>query len=229
MDATVKRAKMTAMPDTNQTIARLTPLADVLAAVDAAAKPVAAREVEVAAARGRVLAADVVAAKALPAAAIALQDGWAVNAEATRDAGGYAPAVLPQAPSRIEVGQPMPKDTDAVAPFETIQMRGGQAEANAAASFGDGVLVAGGDCAAGKVLRAAGQRVRASDVAVFAAAGIAHVSMRAPRVSVAQESEDSMREAWADFPLSDGSCRYGDPSIVAVGIDRALRDENMDA
>jgi len=49
---------------------------------------------------------------------------------------------------------------------------------------GEGVLAAGGDCAAGKVLRAAGQRVRDSDVAVFAAAGVARVSIREPRVSI---------------------------------------------
>ncbi|MGB7258189.1 MAG: molybdopterin-binding protein [Pseudolabrys sp.] len=229
MGATVKRVKMAAMPETNQTIARLTPLAVVLSAVDAAAKPVAAREVEFAAVRGRVLAADVVAAKALPAAAVALQDGWAVNAEATRDAGGYAPMVLAQAPSRIEAGQPMPKGTDAVAPFETIQTRGEHAEAVAAVVPGDGVLAAGGDCAAGTILRKAGARVRDSDGAVFAAGGIAHVSVREPRLSVVPSREDSIIDAAAHFIANDVKRQAGVAHMADGDLDRALRDESVDA
>lgn len=229
MDATVKRAKMTAMPDTHQTIARFTPLADVLAAIDAAAKPVAACEVEVAAARGRVLATDVAAARALPPTAIALQDGWAVSADATRDAGGYAPAILPQAPVRIEAGQPMPNGTDAVAPFETIQMRGGQAETVAAVAAGEGVLAAGSDCAAGKVLRAAGQRVRGSDAAVFAATGATSVSVRMPRVSIVPARKDPILDAAANFIATDVARQGGDAQIAAGDLDRALRDEGADA
>lgn len=73
-----------------QRIARLTPLKDALAALDALAKPVAPRQAEPQAAIGQILAADVVAAK-LPPRASALQDGWAVKADDLADAGGYAP------------------------------------------------------------------------------------------------------------------------------------------
>ena len=229
MGATVKRVKMAAMPETNQTIARLTPLAGVLAAIDAATKPVAAREVDIAAARGRILAADVVVAKALPTAAVALQDGWAVSAEATRDAGGYAPVVLAQPPVRIEAGQPIPKGMDAVAPFATIQIRGGHAEVVAAVAPGDGVLAAGGDCATGKVLRAAGARVRESDGAVFVAAGIARLSVREPRVSVVPMRNDSIINAAARFIANDIERQGGVSRIAGGDLDRALRDENVDA
>src|SRR6185437_9179401 len=231
MDTSVKRMKMTAMPESNQTIARLTPLATVLAAVDAAAKPVAARDAGVADARGRMLAADVVAANALPSAALALHDGWAVNAEATRDAGGYAPALLPHTPQRIEAGQPMPAGADAVAPFGAIQIHGEHAEAVAAIAPGEGVLPAGGDCGAGNVLRAAGARVRDSDVAVFTAAGLARVSMREPRVSIVPVRVDTIITAAAQLIASDIARHGGIAHVNDAGgdLDAALRDENADA
>ena len=73
---------------------RLAPLAEVLARVDALARPVEARAVDVAAAGRRVLAADVSVAQALPASAIALRDGWAVRSDLVSDAGPYAPVAL---------------------------------------------------------------------------------------------------------------------------------------
>jgi len=231
MDTSVKRMKMVAMPEANQTIARLTPLATVLAAVDAAANPVVARDVDLAAARGRMLAADVVAINARPAVAIALLDGWAVSAEATRDAGGYAPASLPQMPPRIEAGQPMPAGTDAVAPFGAIQVRGGCVEAVAAVTLGEGVLPAGGDCSAGKVLRPAGARVRDGDLAVFAAAGIARVSIREPRVSIVPAREDSILVAAAQLVANDVE-RYGAAARLGEAsgeLDSVLCDEDVDA
>src|SRR5712691_11218566 len=76
-----------------QRIARLTPLADVLARVDALVKPVAPREVDTAAAADRVLAGDVNAVLN-PRMPLALRDGWAVSAELTTDASSYAPAPL---------------------------------------------------------------------------------------------------------------------------------------
>jgi len=62
---------MAAASDTIQTIARLTPLAEVLATVDSDVKPVTPRTLDVAAAAGRVLATDAVA-PARPSAAMAL-------------------------------------------------------------------------------------------------------------------------------------------------------------
>ncbi len=47
-------------------------------------------------------------APARPSAALALLDGWAVAADASLGAGSYAPALLPEMPQRVEVGQPLP-------------------------------------------------------------------------------------------------------------------------
>ena len=159
---------MDAVSETNPTIAKLTPLADVLALIDREVKPVAPRNVAVDETLHRVLAADAVAA-ALPRQALALIDGWALAAETTLDAGGYAPALLPSAPVRIEAGQPMPAGCDCVAPFDAVKVSGDRAEALAVIAPGDGVLPPGGDSDGKLRLRRAGEKLRAIDLALLAA------------------------------------------------------------
>src|SRR5271169_2156637 len=110
---------MAAASETIQSIARLTPLAEVLALIDREVKPVAPRRMAPGQACGATLAADVVAATQ-PAVRRALIDGWALSAEPTRDAGGYAPAPLPQMPVLVEVGHPMPAGADSVAALDTV-------------------------------------------------------------------------------------------------------------
>ena len=157
----------------NQRIARLTPLADVLARIDALVRPVAPRAVELAAALGRVLADDVVAAAGQPAAALALRDGWAVRAEDTADAGSYAPVPLPPTPTRIDVGEPLPPGTDAVAPLDAVVDRGGRVEALAPVAPGEGVLPAGADCRCRRShALGAGWRLARFNLRVLAAAGM---------------------------------------------------------
>src|SRR6202158_1166886 len=132
-----------AASETIQTITRLTPLAEVLAMVDLDVKPVTPRTVELTAAAGRTLAIDA-AAPSRPSATLALQDGWALNADDTLGAGRHSPALLARSPQRIEAGQPLPPDTDSVAPFGAVKLADGRAEALATVNPGDGVLSAGG-------------------------------------------------------------------------------------
>src|ERR1700690_3880295 len=164
---------MAAASDPIQTIARLTPLAEVLATVDSDVQPVTPRTLDVAVAAGgrvgapaggagRVLAADAVA-PARPSAAMALQDGWALAADDTLGAGGYAPVPLMHSPQRVETGQPMPAGTDSVAPFDAVKMSKGRAEALVTVNPGDGVLPAGSDSDPGNPLRQAGERLRLTD------------------------------------------------------------------
>lgn len=174
---------MVAVSDPIQTITRLTPLADVLAAVDLEVKPVTPRSLDVAAAAGRVLAADAVA-PARPSMPLALIDGWALNADDTLGAGGYAPAMLMMVPQRVEAGQPMPVGTDSVAPLDAVRVARDRAEALATVNPGDGVLPVGGDSDPGIPLRHAGERLRATDIAAFASIGLARVMVREPRVRV---------------------------------------------
>jgi len=138
-------------PDRRQRIARLTPLADVLARLDALVKPVMPRAADLAAALGRTLAEDVVIHAPIPATARALRDGWAVSSDLTTDAGAYAPAPLPSA-AWVDVGEALPGDADAVAPLDAVAIRDGAAQALAPVGPGEGALPTGADVAPGTTL-----------------------------------------------------------------------------
>jgi molybdopterin molybdotransferase len=207
-----------AAADTIQTITRLTPLAEVLATVAADVKPITPRTIDVALAAGRMLAADAVA-PSRPSAATALLDGWALAADDTLGAGGYAPVLLMQTPQRVEAGQPMPIGTDSVAPLDAVKVSNGRAEALVTVNPGDGVLLAGGDSDAGIPLRRAGERLRITDLAAFAAAGIAHVTVREPRIRVVPLRGSGIIVAAARLLASDIECRG-----AAARLDDAGRD-----
>ena len=221
---------MAAASETIQTIARLTPLAEVLAMVDLGVKPVTPRAIDLTAAAGRTLAVDATA-PARPNSAIALLDGWAVSADATLGAGGYSPAVLPLTPQRVEVGQPMPPDTDSVALFDAVKVSGGRAEALVIINPGDGVLPAGGDSDPAIPLRRAGERLRATDLAAFAAAGIARITVREPRIRVLPLRGSAIINAAARLVASDIERRGGSARLDDAGHDLgvALAAESADA
>ncbi len=211
-----------------QRIARLTPLDAVLARIDALVQPVAAREVAIAAAVGRVLAGDVVVA-ARPRVALALRDGWAVDSALTRDASPYAPAPLPSAIA-IEAGAPLPAGADAVAEFDAVMLRGGGAEAVAAITSGEGVLPAGADADGATALCHDGRRLHAAACAALAAAGVAGVRIREPRVLV-------LRGKPAGDPIIDAAAALVAHGIAAAGgvtsghglqLDEALQRPDAD-
>ncbi len=209
---------MAAASETIQTIARLTPLADVLALVGLDVKPVTPRTVDLTAAAGRTLAVDALA-PARPSVALAMRDGWALEADLTLGAGNYAPSPLPLPPPRVEVGQPMPPGTDSVAPFDAVKLSGGNAEALVTINPGDGVLPAGGDCDVAIPLRRAGERLSMTDVAAFAAAGIARITVREPRIRVLPLRGSGIVNAIGRLVAGDIERRGGSPRL-----DDASRD-----
>jgi molybdopterin molybdotransferase len=178
---------MVAPAETDQRIARLTPLADVLARIDATVAPFKSYSISPkdALLREAVLAADIVAPQDRPGFAMALVDGFAVDSAATLDASSYAPMPL-AAPHHIAVGEKLPSGTDAVASFNTVQTNGDAAEILVPVAAGAGVLPAGADMAAGTVLRRAGEYLRQSDIAVLEAVGIKTIHARMPHVRVVQ-------------------------------------------
>ena len=194
---------------TLQRIVRLTPLGDVLPMIDALAKPVAAEQMALSEALGRVLAEDVAGPAMLPPKAIAIRDGWAVASADILDASATAPVPLPKRPAWLETGDMLPPGADAVAPIDAIAWQGSSAEAIASLAPGDGVLPACGDASAGTVLRSAGSRLRGSDLAVLAAAEIDRVSVRVPRVSLVRMAEPS--------PIIDAALRFIAAAIAASG------------
>ena len=223
---------MNADPHTPQRIARLTPLADVCKHIDAYVAQAAPREADLASGVGRVLAKDALAPSALPKAAIALRDGFAVQSELTLDAGPYAPIAL--AAPRINVGEALPASADAIALLDAINFRGEQAEATAPVSPGEGVLAAHGDVAAGTILRRAGHRLRPSDVAILVAAGVKSVSIRTPRIRIssARRPGDAIINSCLLLLTTAihaaGGIAIPDP-FGRPEPDNALRDETVDA
>lgn len=167
----------------NQQIARLTPLGDVLALMTTRVGPVTPHKQALAHAAGGVLAEDIVVAER-PAHAIALRDGFALAAADVVDASPHSPVPLASRPQRVDAGDPLPDGADAVAHLDTIIQRGQAAEAIAPVAPGEGVLWAGGDASPRLPLRRAGERLRELDVAVLAALGTSEVTIRAPRIVV---------------------------------------------
>lgn len=221
---------MAAASETIQRITRLTPLSDVQATVDLRVKPVTPRTLDMTAAAGRTLAADAVAA-ARPTAALALLDGWALAADTTLGAGGYAPVQLLHPPQRIETGQSLPPDTDSVAPFDAVKVSNGKAEALATINPGDGVLSAGGDSDPAIPLRRTGERLRMTDLAAFAAAGLARITVREPRIRVLPLRASSIVSAAARLVAGDIERRGGIVRLDDAGRDlgTVLAAENTDA
>jgi molybdopterin biosynthesis enzyme len=209
--------------EASQRLPALTPIARVLARVDALTRPVSPREAAVADAEQRVLAADATVGKPHPPTAIALRDGWAVQAERIAGAGPYAP--MPVTPVWVDAGEAMPAGTDAILPRDAIMLGGASAEALAPATVGDGVLAAGADGAPEVPLRRAGERLRAVDVAALQAAGIARVSIREPRVRVvAMPGCDAVA-----LSISRAIAAQGANVIFVRALERALADEQTDA
>jgi molybdopterin molybdotransferase len=216
-----------------QRITRLTPLAAVLAMIDSGVRPAAAQRRPLHAAGNLILAEDIVA-PLLPPAAIALRDGYAVAASAVADAGSYAPAAFAKIPERVDVGETLPNGTDAVAPLDAIVLRGNHASAIASVAPGDGVLAAGGDAAANTPLRRGGERLRATDVAVLAAAGIADVMVRAPSFHVAHSRPNGSMLIDAILALLGGAVTAAGGTVLegpddASPLDAALQDGDADA
>jgi molybdopterin biosynthesis enzyme len=218
--------------ETLQRISRLAPLAELLARLDAVVAPVAARNVEIAAAVGATLAADVVAPADLPPAAAAIRDGWAVNSEHVLDAGSYAPVPLSPPPVWVETGGAMPEGTDAVLPVDAVAVTKAGAETLAAAAPGEGIMSAGSDAAKGAILRRAGERLRPSDAAVLGAAGIASVSTRAPRVKIFCASVPTRSHADTISPIVARAVEAegGIAQVAqAASLESALLDRGSDA
>jgi molybdopterin biosynthesis enzyme len=218
-------------PDRRQRIARLTPLVDVLARLDALVKPVTPRTADLAAARGRTLAGDVVIHAPVPATARALRDGWAVSSDLITDAGAYAPAPLPSV-VWVDVGEPLPGDADAVAPLDAVAIRDGAAQALAPVGPGEGALPTGADVASGATLLPTGRRLGGIELALLAAAGVAEVRVRAPRLRLVRAASGS--DAVIDAALgciADAIGSQGGVAAIAAqhGLANALADTSVDA
>jgi molybdopterin biosynthesis enzyme len=215
--------------DAPQRIARLTPLAEVLARIDALVKPVAPREVETAASAGRVLAGDA-GAGLNPKVPLALRDGWAVNAELTTDASSYAPAPLAAA-TQVDAGEPMPAGADAVAPLDVVVERNGRAEIIAPVAAGEGVLPAGADADGPTAFARVGRRLSHVQAAALAAVGMTRLKVCEPRLRLvrARAAPDAVIDAAAGLVAGEIAAAGGRVLGDAAQLAAALADDAADA
>jgi molybdopterin molybdotransferase len=191
----------------------------VLARVAVLARPVAPRQLALGDAEGCVLAGDVRATASAPAGPVALVDGWAVRADVVADAGPYAPLPLTPAPAWVNAGDALPPGADAVLPPDAVTVGAAGAEVHASATAGDGALASGGDAAADQVLRRAGERVRAADIAVLRALGLPGVTVRMPRVRLVSVNAEDVAAA-----IARGVAAHGAHAAVVRGLEQALAD-----
>lgn len=215
-----------------QRISKLASLAEIFEKIDALARPVKPREIELGTAFGRVVAIDVIAPSSLPEHATALRDGWAVRAESIADAGSYAPVPLTPPPPWVEAGDPLPLGTDAVLAPDAVTTSGANVEALAPATPSEGVLPPAGDIKAGKLLCKSGERLRAADLMILQHAGIKKISVREPKISVVRGgakisgANDSIVSFVTQMVEASGGRALVDPNL---SLEAAFEDKNTDA
>lgn len=161
--------------------------------------PEGEEEVPLAAARGRVLARDLIAPMPLPPFANAAVDGWAFRFDdlsdgaATRfiEAGRVAAGRVPARPAgqgeavRVFTGAPMPGGTDTCVMQEDVRREGGAILVPPGLRRGANARPAGEDVARGAVALAAGTVLGAAELGLAAALGQARLPVRRlPRIGV---------------------------------------------
>jgi molybdopterin molybdotransferase len=195
----------------------LMPIAEMERLIAARVQPVSETEtVGLAAARGRVLADDVMAPLDLPPFDNSAVDGYAVRhrdldpsgetklaiaGRLTAGSAANAPLGARQA-TRIFTGAPIPAGADTVFMQEDVRTEGNAVIVPAGLKLGANRRLAGEDVKKGSVLLPAGRRLAAQDVALAAAAGLVELKMRR-RVRVALFSTgDEIVEPGSERPAA---------------------------
>jgi molybdopterin molybdotransferase len=193
----------------------LMPAADALALLRSRLGPVVEPEtVRLADAAGRVLAADVIADRAVPPHDNAAVDGFAVfhddldpGHETRLAVTGRVTAGHPLGRAarhgeavRIFTGAPMPDGADTVLMQEDCRIDGGEVVIPPGIKRGANRRLAGEDVKAGSVILAAGRRLRPQDVGLAASIGRTALAVyRRPRIALFSTG-DEVREPGAALP-----------------------------
>lgn len=163
--------------------------------IDAHSAALRAEEIDVREAAGRVLASDVEAKWAIPAADRAGVDGYAVRSADTVGAGDYNPLELALVKAEDELpaasaasissGEALPRGADAILLFESARANGEILEVFGAVAEGFGVERKGQQVQAGTKLMEAGRVLLPQDIGLLASLGEERVQgVRRPRVGI---------------------------------------------
>ena len=164
--------------------------------------PLAAEEITVTDALGRILAANAVSGEDLPGFANSAMDGYAILAHDSAGASESAPRsvrLVGEVPAgrvypgvahageavRILTGAPVPDGADAVLQQELTRVQGDTVELLAEVTPGNNIRFPGEDVRSGTLLVPAGAEIGPAEIALLAAAGVHRVAVsRRPRVAI---------------------------------------------
>jgi molybdopterin molybdotransferase len=197
--------------------------------IDANAPRLDPEDVDLAAAAGRVPASAPLASADLPAAACALEDGYAVRADETVGAAPYNPLscliaepgddpLPPGTVAQLKAGQRLPKAADAVLPADAVEPESeGRIGVLATVAEGDNAIMAGNELRAGEPFwPVEGRRrpLRPADIGLLGAAGVRRLSViRRPRTCiVTAEIADALGPMLRTLAERDGG--------AVIGVDR---------
>lgn len=163
--------------------------------LDARPAPLAAEDAPLAESAGRVLAEAIYFSGDRPPIALALIDGYAVQAESALGASAYNPlpltlssegaAVAPGAASPVRAGTAAPEGADTVLPLSFGEVLGGMLHVCEAAPRGAGLARRGEAAAAGDLALPAGQFLGSAQLALAASIGLTHLKLvRRPSVAL---------------------------------------------
>jgi molybdopterin molybdotransferase len=189
-----------------------------------------------AAADGRVLAADVVANVALPSFVNSAVDGWGVrHADLQLDretelpvggrvAAGQSAEGLETAGKAIRLftGAPVPPDVDTIFMQEDVVLRGDRVVLPAGLQRGANLRKIGEDIAKGAVALSSGRRLRPEDLALAAAVGHIALPVRRPLRVALFSTGDELRELGA--PLAQGAIYDSNRILLTLLLDRLQVD-----
>jgi molybdenum cofactor synthesis domain-containing protein len=163
--------------------------------------PLGVESVPLAAAFGRILAADAVASEAFPAHPRSTMDGFAVRSSdgtaPRRIAGAIRMGAAPPAPlgpgeaMAIPTGGTLPDGADAVVPVEDAGVDGDRLAVHAPPAAGDFFTPPGSDMRAGETAIEAGRKIGGPELSVLATLGIVAVSVfRRPRFAIISTGDE---------------------------------------
>lgn len=223
------------------------PVAEAVARVTAAFRPLTAESIPIGQAAGRVLAEDALARTTQPPADISSMDGYAVRAGdaakgATLTVIGTSPAGHPFDGEvgtghavRIFTGGVVPQGADSIVIQEDTNAHGTAVTVNEAAKKGRHIRLAGLDFRTGEAVAAKGRRLTARDLSLIAAADLARVSVvRKPRVAFAATGDELSPPGTPRGPGGIvASSGYGLSAMIAQWggnpVDLGILADTMDA